>query len=418
MSEPFALGAYLARWNHAGRHELAASDSETLPLAGLLALAEPDDLARWNDLALGYADPSGAPGLRALIAARHADATPGDVLCCAGAQEAVACVVRAVLTPADHAVVVLPIYQPSEQAVTGSCAASGVPLEDDGAWSLDIDRVAAAIRPNTRLVLTNFPNSPTGAAIDAARLGALVDLCRRHGLWLVNDEVYRQTDCGLSGDVPTVADLYERGVSINGLSKGFGLPGLRVGWAVCRDSGLLARALGAKSVLSSCLSAPSEVLARVALRAEAQILARTRAIGQRNHAVLRALIARRPDLFEPEPTRNLAFAFPRLRGPEGADRFALRLARDADLLVLPAALWRSPLAPIPTDRLRIGLGHAACEAALATLEHHLDPIPAGTARSPRDLHAVDAAQPARSAAAPIAGARMRSESIGVDTAST
>lgn len=374
MREPFALGAYLARWHHAGRHELAASDSETLPLSALMALAAPEDLRRWDTLALGYADPRGALALRTMIAARHAGGLgPDDVLCCAGAQEAVACVARALLTPSDHAIVVLPIYQPSEQAVTSLCPATGVALSDEGDWSLDIDRVAAAIRPNTRLILVNFPNSPTGAGIDAARAGALVDLCRRHGLWLVNDEVYRQTDAGRSDPVPAIADLYERGVSINGLSKGFGLPGLRVGWAACRDREVLSGALGAKSLLSSCLAAPSEMLAQIALRNESTIVARTRAIGETNDRRLQALIARRPDLFAAEARRNLAFAFPRFRGPEGADGFALRLASDADLLVLPAALWRSPLAPISTDRLRIGLGHAGCATALDTLERHLDP---------------------------------------------
>lgn len=367
--ETFALGAFLARWTSCARHDLAASDSQAMPLATLLRLAGPEDVERWRRIGLGYTDPRGAVWLRAAIAARHAGLDADDVLACAGAQEAVTCAARALLGPGDHAVVVTPIYQPSELAVTSLCAASGVPLDPSRGWRLDLDRLAAAIRPDTRLVLVNFPNSPTGAAVEPATLADLVALCRRRGLWLVNDEVYRQTDAAGSG--PPVVELYERGISINGLSKGFGLPGLRVGWAACRDRGLLARMLAVKGTLSSCLTGPSEVLAHVALTAEARILRWTRAIGRRNHRRLRHLTERHPELFEADAPKNLAFAFPRFRGREGAEGFALRVAAEAGLLVLPSGLWRSALAPVPTDRLRIGLGHAGSGAALDVLAAHL-----------------------------------------------
>ena len=121
----------------------------------------------------------------------------------------------------------------------------------------------------------NFPNSPTGSSIDPAGLAALVALCRRHGLWLVNDEVYGLVNLDPRLRAPRVAEVYERGVSINAVSKGFGLPGLRVGWVACQDRRLLAQVQLAKSMLSSCLAAPSEVLTHIALRAEARIVERT-----------------------------------------------------------------------------------------------------------------------------------------------
>ena len=368
-AEPFALAAFLARWTSCARQDLAASDSQTLPLAALLRLAGAEDLRRWRGLGLGYADPRGAAFLRGAIADRYAGLGPDDVLACAGAQEAATCILRALLGPDDHAILVVPIYQPSELAVTDLCPASGVPLDPQNGWRLDLDRLAAEIRPNTKLVLANFPNSPTGAPIAPETLDGLIGLCRRHGLWLVNDEVYRHTD--IAGTAPPVVDLYERGIAIDALSKGFGLPGLRVGWAACRDRDVLRRALAAKSLLSSCLTGPGEVLGHIALGAGARITGRTRAIGRRNHRRLRILTDDHPDLFEADAPRNLAFAFPRFRGPEGAGRFASRVAREAGLLVLPSGLWRSPLAPVPADRLRFGLGHVGSASALAVLGDHL-----------------------------------------------
>ena len=371
MTEAFHLADFLARWHGSARHDLSASHAQTLPLAALLALATPEERARWERLPLDYAAPHGAPALRALIAARYQGLEADDVVCCAGAQEGVACVSRALLAPGDHAVVVLPVYQPLVWTVTDRVCATGVPLEP-GSWRLDVDRVTAAIRPTTRLVLTNFPNSPTGAVLDPAVQAALVGLCRARGVWLVNDEVYRQTVSDPTRQAPPVADLYERGVSINALSKGFGLPGLRVGWVACRDRALLARVAIAKATLSSCLAAPAELLAQVALREEHLLIGRARATGLANRRHLDQVLSRHPGLFEADPSRSLAFAFPRYRGREGAETFAAWLAAEQGILLLPSSLWRSSLGALPDDRLRISLGQPGVRAGLAAIDACLD----------------------------------------------
>ena len=380
MTAPFALASFLSQWIPSIRHDLASSDSETLTLPELLNLAKPEDLHRWETLGFGYLDPRGAPWLREAIADRHTQLGPNDVLCCAGAQEALACIVGSLLTPQDHAVIVLPIYQPSEEAVTALCPATGVVLREGDGWRLDVERVAAAIQPNTKLVLMNFPNSPTGAVLDTATVTALVDLCRARRLWLVNDEVYQHTDIRGPARPPAVADLYERGVSIDSLSKGFGLAGLRFGWIASPDRVLIAAALNTKNRMSSCVSAASEVLAHVALRAASSLLGRTHALGEANQHQWRALIDRHPDSFEADPSDNLAFAFPRYRLGNAAD-FASHLARDADILVLPSTLWRSRLAPVPTDRLRIGLGRRGATNAFDVLDAYLSSWPAHRKRA-------------------------------------
>jgi aspartate/methionine/tyrosine aminotransferase len=367
----FALASFLARWGGRAPHDLSASESATLLLPALLEMADAEDQHRWQTLELGYADPHGAPWLRSAIANRHSGWDAANVLCCAGAQEGLTCVMRALLTPGDHAVVVVPIYQPTEQAVTSICAATGVALRAQDNWRLDLDAVAAAIRPDTRLVLINFPNSPTGASIDQALLASLVELCRHHGVWLVNDEVYRSVGGPPASCPPAVAEMYERGISVDAVSKGFGLPGLRVGWIMCQDQQLLAKVLLAKSALSSCLAQPSEVLAHIALKAETRIVRRNRAIAQSNRERLVTLLRRHPDVFEEPVLSDAVLAFPRYRGRDGADRFARRLADEAGVLVLPSSLWHSPLATVPTDRLRLGLGRFEAGSALTTLDEYL-----------------------------------------------
>ena len=368
--ERFHLGDFLSRWHGRVRHDLSASHSQTLSLGELLALATDDELAQWTGQRLEYATPWGATPLRALIAARHSGLDVDDIVCCAGAQEAMACVARALLSPGDHAVMVLPIYQPLERTVTDRARATGIPLQPD--LTLDLDRMAAAIRPETRLVVTNFPNSPTGATLPATSQAALVDLCRAHGVWLINDEVYRQTAADPKRQAPSVVDVYERGISINSLSKGFGLPGLRVGWVACRDRALAGRIVMAKAALSSCVSVPTELLAQIALREEQAVTARARAIGLANRNSLDRVLERHAGLLSTPLRENLAFASPEYQGPDGAEAFAERLASATGVLVMPGRVWQSPLAHVPDRWLRIGLGAVAAEAGISAIGDYLD----------------------------------------------
>ena len=354
------------------RHDLSASQCGPPTLPALLDMASEADRRRWETPSFGYADPRGSVWLRDAIALRHAGLQAGNVLCCAGAHEAMACAMHALLGPDDHAIVVLPVYPPVEWAVTSRCAATGIVLEDRS-WRLDPDRVAAALRPNTRLLLTNFPNSPTGAEIDAQTLEALIGLCRRHGLWLVNDEVYGLTGREPGGS-PRIADLYEQGVSVDSVSKGLGLPGLRIGWLASRDAGLMGRAVLARAMLSGGLAVQGETLARIALGAQARIMALNRAAALASLARLRQVLEAYPQLFEMQEQDNLAFAFPRYLGVEGAEALAGRLAR-AGVLVLPSTLWSSSLGVVPADRLRVGFGAAGVEQSIGRLATVLDTQP-------------------------------------------
>jgi aspartate/methionine/tyrosine aminotransferase len=367
----FALGSFLSRWGSHARHDLSASEAETLPMRELLAMAAPDDLRRWQALELGYTDLWGAIWLRQTIAGTYTDLTEDAVLCFAGAQEALACTARALLTEADHAIVVVPCYQPSEMAVTAVAEVTGVALDPARGWQLDLANVAAAIRPTTRLVVINFPNNPTGALIDRTCLDALIALCRQHGLWLVNDEVYRLIDRIPAARLPQIAEVYERGISINALTKSHGLPGLRVGWAACRDRAVLARMATVKSAMSVCLAAPSEVLARIAIHAQARILGRNRALAEENLRRLRGFFAQHDGLFEWDEPAGGVTAFPRYRGADGTEAFVEALAREAGVLVLPGCVWRSPLAPTPEDRFRIGFGRDGLVPALAAWQRFL-----------------------------------------------
>ena len=364
------LATFLSNWHHATEHHLSASECETMALADLLALADAADRARWETLNLAYTDPGGAPWLRETLAASCTAVGPDRIMCFAGAQEALYATLRAVQEPGGHAVVVLPSYQSMETLLLSLGAATGVALGERDGWSLDIDAVAAAIRPETRIVAISFPNNPTGKQLERERFEALVALCRRHGIWLLSDEVYRLTERDPTHRLPQAADAYERGISLGATSKAYGLPGLRIGWVACRDTALMGRLATVRQYLSTCSAGPSEVLASIALKAAPVILGRNRAIADANLLRLHAVLARHPDLFECRAPDGGVVCYPRYLGAEGVERFVARMAA-AGVLLLPASVFRSELMALPTDRFRIGFGRSSFVAGLEAMERAL-----------------------------------------------
>ena len=225
MLPDFRLETYLGKWEFACRYHMTASDMQTLSLKELLALASAEDRAIWEELPLHYIEPTGSPALRNAIASTYKGVAPEDVLAFAGAEEGIFCAMHALLTKDDHAIVVTPNYQSAEELPLALCAVSGVALDPDNNWSLDLAKMKAAIRPNTKLISINFPHNPTGKVLDRATFDGLVALCRQHGIWLFSDEVYRGLERRAEIRLPAAIEAYEQGLSL-GVKSGHHFAGV------------------------------------------------------------------------------------------------------------------------------------------------------------------------------------------------
>ena len=367
----FALETFFSQWEFTARYHLTASDAESLPLRELLAMASAEDRAAFDALWLGYTETFGSPPLRELIASTYHNQAPDNILCFAGAEEGIYVAMHALLDNEDHAIVVTPNYQAAETVPLSLCDVTGVPLDPDRSWTLDIDHVAKAIRPNTKLVSINFPHNPTGKILEYDRLMALVALCRKRGLWLFSDEVYRLLGLHPERNIPQVADIYEKGLSLNVLSKAYGLSGLRIGWIATADRVLRLKMERFKHYLSICNSAPSELLARIALKNRERILARNNQLLADNIVLLEKFFADFQHLFEWYRPDGGCVAYPRYLGAAPVNEFTQDLVERAGVLLLPATVYRSALGPTPTDRFRIGYGRAALALGLQALREHL-----------------------------------------------
>jgi aspartate/methionine/tyrosine aminotransferase len=368
----FALERYFARWEFAVRHLLCASDVEGWRLADLLELADDETAALWADLRLGYSEAPGHPLLRAEIASLYTTIDADDVLVFAGAEEAIFCLSNVLLGSGDHAVVTWPGYQSLYEV--GRAAGADVTLHalhEENGWALEPDRLIAALRPNTRLVVVNAPHNPTGmlpSHADWARLtGELAD----RGIHLLADEVYRFLEFDEGDRLIAGADPFDRGVSLGVMSKSFAMAGLRIGWLATRDRDLLARCAAFKDYTTICSSAPSEILALIGLRARDQVLGRSRRIVETNLPLLDRFFADHADRWSWVRPRGGSIGFARLLDDEPAEEFAARLVEEEGVLLLPGSVIGHD-----GNHVRIGFGRENLPDALAGLERFLERHPA------------------------------------------
>lgn len=378
--EPFHLEEYLGKREFTCKYMLCGSDIESRSVADVLAMASEAERERFLNTSLAYTLPEGSTLLREKISELYLSASPSDILCFGGAQEAIYAAARSFLTPDDHAITVVPCYQSLHSVAASICPVSTVEVKErEGEWSLDVGEIERSIRPNTRLLFLNFPHNPTGYIPSQEVLADIVDLCRKNNLILFSDEVYRGIDLDVDADgvprspIPSLVDVYERAVSLSVLSKSFGLPGLRIGWVASRDKSLLRSLSSYKNYLSICNSAPSEALAEIVLARNMQILNENNALVRANLSLAEAYFTSSP-LFEWIPPKGGCIAYPRLSSNgEGSsttgriDRIADELFDETGTLILPSSVYGQH-----NDHFRIGFGRKDFSDGLEMFKEFFD----------------------------------------------
>jgi arginine:pyruvate transaminase len=287
-----------------------------------------------------YAAVAGEPALRAAIAAHHARlsgqaVTPDQVVVLAGAQCALFAACQCLLEPGDAILVPEPMYvtYPATVAAAGARLVRA-PLDPERGFHLDLDRLEGLVTPDLRAILINSPHNPTGAVMTRAELEAVAELCRRHDLWLITDEVYATLLYeGEHVGPATLPGMAERTVTISSLSKSHAMTGWRVGWLIGSEE--LARHVG-NLALCMLYGSPGFIqeAATTALAGEiAEVAAMRERYRRRRDAVCRRL-AGLPGLACTRPKGGMFVMLDVRRTGLSADTFARRLLADEGVSVL------------------------------------------------------------------------------------
>lgn len=218
-----------------------------------------------DDVLLCYGDHKGSIDLRDTVARLGSGLDAEDVLITAGASSALFMVATSLLTPEHHLVVVRPNYATNIETPRAiGCEISFIDLDFEAGFRLDLNKIEAAIRPNTKYVSITYPHNPSGVMLTEAELRAVVALVERKGCLLLFDETYREMTFGPM--LPVAASLSPSVISVSSLSKTYGIPGIRIGWLICRDPELMQLFLAAKEQIGISGSMIDEYVGHVALQ--------------------------------------------------------------------------------------------------------------------------------------------------------
>ena len=308
------------------------------------------------DLTLLYGKHRGSREMRELIAAESKTLQPDDVLITAGAAGALFIIATALLDRGDHLLVVRPNYATNietPRAIGCDIGFHDLTLEDG--FALDLDRLANAITPRTKLISVTCPHNPTGVVFGLETLEALIALAERRGCRLLVDETYR--DLAYAPPLPVAASLSPAAISVSSLSKAYGVPGVRMGWLITRDPVLQETFLAAKEQISICGSAIDEWVGLQVMRRKAEMLAQTLPEMRRRLALVSDWIAAEP-LLEWVPPAGGVVCFPRMKSdpPGGLAAFYKRLLKTHGAYVGPGHWFEM------SDRhFRLGYGWPTAE---------------------------------------------------------
>ena len=358
---PFDLERWQSTWENRVRHNLSESGVHPLTVRELLEIAgaSADPLL---DVLLCYSQSNGTDLLRQRIAALYPGATPEHVLVTSGSSEANFCACWGLIRPGDKVTVLVPNYmQTNGLARNFGATVNELTLRPELGWEPDPADIPRAIPEGTRLVVVTNPHNPTSHILSAETRDAILKRVAEVGAWLLADEVY--TGAEHDGHVtPSHWGRYERVVIVNGLSKAYGLPGLRVGWIVSTPQ-VVAQAWERHDYTTIGPSGTVDHLAALALApgTREKILARTRGILNKNWPVLEKWLRGFGETFYWRAPQAGAICYARYSPKVSGLKLIEQLRADHDVLLVAGEQFGAP------GFIRFGLGSdtPALQAALA-----------------------------------------------------
>lgn len=365
---PFLTEHFFAQYEFNTPWQLCNSDCETIRVDELLKLADVP-MQEFGHLSLGYTESHGNPTLREMIALTYPQVAKESVIMLATPVEGIYLLGRAALNPGDEVIVMTPAYDALINIFEHVVGASNVKkwgiVPTETQWRIDLDRLQQLITPRTKMLVVNFPHNPTGfmpSRLQLEEIGRIVD---KNNLILFCDEMYFGLVHSGTTPIPSVAEITSRAVVLSGLSKTYGLPGLRTGWLVIQDEDLRENIINWKFYTSICPPAPSEFLALAAWKVRDQLRQKSISIIERNLQLADAFFKNWPDLFTWRRPMAGSVALVEVHVPS-VSAFAEELAERAGVLILPALSLGSD-----DHHMRMGFGRSAFGEALAKFENFL-----------------------------------------------
>ena len=334
--QPFEMERMMSLFEQDVEYNLSESGVHPMLLRELLA-DNPNMMAHLLDTDINYPHVNGIPELRQHIAAMYSGATAANVLVTVGAIEANYITTRTLLAPGDEIVMMLPNYM----QIWGIARNHGLSiktfnLREDQGWAPDLAELETAVTPQTKLIAICNPNNPTGRILTEQEMDAIIAIANKVGAWILADEVYSGAERLTDEQTPSFYGRYPKVIAIGSMSKAYGLPGLRIGWAV-GPVDILQDIWARHEYTTISATMLSNKLAALALspKVRSRILQRTRSYIRQGYPLLQQWMDSHENIFSFTPPGAAAIAFVRYHLDINSTAFTERLRQEKSTLIVP-----------------------------------------------------------------------------------
>ncbi|NIM91784.1 MAG: aminotransferase class I/II-fold pyridoxal phosphate-dependent enzyme [Candidatus Aminicenantes bacterium] len=346
--EPFKMERMQSTWEFVVTYNLSESGVHPIPLKELITQEEENELL---SLELGYCQTNGTQEIRETISRLYPGSNPEQILVTNGSAEANFILVWSNIEPGDEVLFMLPNYMQMWGLLRGfGAAVKPYYLREELSWAPDLEELKQLVTKKTKMIVVTNPNNPTGAVLSEEAMKTIIELAEGADAWILSDEVYQGAE--FEGEpTPSFYGRYEKAIVVNGLSKAYGLPGLRTGWIVASED-FIKKTWSYHDYTTISLSILSDRLARIALTPEnrEKIRRRTQSILKSNFPKLESWLKEKSGLFEFVPPRAGAIAFVRYNLGINSTELVNKLIHEKSVLVVPGDHFEMD------HYLRIGFG--------------------------------------------------------------
>jgi aspartate/methionine/tyrosine aminotransferase len=350
--KPFELERWFGKYEHDCEIMMGESGVKPLSIKELFELTGHDNINELLETKLGYGWSNGLPKLRELIAEDYVELDGNHIVVTNGAIEANFIISYTLLEPNSEVVTIFPTYAQLWQV--GENLGARVKkwrLLMDNKYKPNINQLAGMISKNTDLIIINYPHNPTGACIERNDLEKICELAEQQKIPLLSDEIYRGLEYNTNDRAPPAADLYENAISVAGLSKVYGLPGLRIGWLACKNKELLNRIWAFRDFTSICNGVLNEKVASIALQHRELLRERGRKIAVENFEILKQWVDNHSDVISWVPPKAAVLTMLMYHFDMDSEMFCRGLIEQKSVFTAPGSCFE-------TERqFRVGFGY-------------------------------------------------------------
>lgn len=364
----FETEHFFAKYEFNTPYQLCNSDCETMSIEALLELADVS-LTAFTQQTLGYTESQGNPELRQSIANTYQYCSPENIIVLATPVEGIYLTARAILNPGDEVIVLSPAYDALinmfEHVVGNQNVKKWNFHPSDNGWELRIEELSQLLSPKTKMIVVNFPHNPTGYIPSPQMQQNIITIAEQNDVWLFSDEMYFGLVHEGTEKIPSMADLSPKAIVLSGLSKTYGLPGLRTGWLVVPNEQLKEEYVNWKFYTSICSPGPSEFLATAALKVWNELRQRSLIQINSNLKIADEFFHRWPSHFTWH--RPLAGSTALVRcHVNSVNQITERLATEAGVLIQSGQTLGSD-----DQHMRVGFGRSAFATAIGKFDNWL-----------------------------------------------